>query len=198
MTRERNTGVNQGAGDDNTAAGNSGFAARRDMLRHRLRLLEVLGKIPLFTGLSDAQFKKILGICEKRTVPKDGVLCRMGEESFEIFILLKGTLRVTVKDNREITRISPIGIVGEMGVFTGDRRAANILAAEDCLLLALHKAELMSALRGDADLSIHILMNVIGDLSSKLRKDNRIIDDLREICPPDRWMGIVRNVDEAK
>jgi CRP-like cAMP-binding protein len=85
-----------------------------------------------------------------------------------------------------------------MGLFTGERRSATIIAAADSLLLAIHKSELMSTLRADADLSVHMLMNVINDLSSKLRRDNRIIDDLREICPPGRWTQIIRNAEEKE
>jgi len=180
--REQNESVEQDNRNDND---------RRETIHHHFRLVEVLEKIPLFKGLGLHQFKKILTICAKRTMLKDEALFHMGEESFEIFILLKGILKVTFENDKEFSRITPIGIVGEMGVFTGDHRSASIIAITDSLLLSIHKSELMRVLRTDADLSIHILMNVINDLSDKIRRDNRIMEDLRQVCPPGQWIQII-------
>ncbi len=171
---------------------------QRKTLQQHFRLVEVLEKIPLFRGLSMHQFKQILKIFKSKTVPKDQVLCKIGEESFEIFILLRGNLKLLFEDGKEFSRISPIGIVGEMGVFTGDRRSATIAAATDCLLLSIHKSELMRALRADAGLSTKVLFNVIDTLSEKIRHDNRIIEDLRQICPPGRWTQIIKDAESEK
>jgi CRP-like cAMP-binding protein len=168
---------------------------RRGSLRHNNQLVEVLRKIPLFKGLSLLQFKTILNLCSKRTFCTDEVLCKMGDEAFEFFILLRGSLKVTFKDGKEISRINPIGSVGEMGVFTGDRRSATIIAAEDSLLLSIHKAELIRAFHDDADLAIRVLMNVINDLSGKIRQDNSLIEDLRRICPPGQWTRTIREAE---
>jgi CRP-like cAMP-binding protein len=157
--------------------------------------VEVLEKIPLFSGLSMHQFKKILAICSKRNLPQSEVLCRMGEESFEIFILLKGELAVTFEDGKEFSHITPIGVVGEMGVFTGDRRSANIVAVADSLLLSIHKTEIMRVLRAEADMSVRVLINVIDVLSEKIKYDNRIIEDLRQVCPPGQWTQIIKNAE---
>jgi CRP-like cAMP-binding protein len=168
---------------------------RRGSLRHNFRLVEVLQKIPLFKGLSLLQFKTILNLCSKRIFCANEVLCTMGEEAFEFFILLRGSLKVTFRDGKEISRINPIGSVGEMGVFTGDRRSATIIAAEDSLLLSIHKAELIRAFHDDAGLAIRMLMNVIDDLSEKIRQDDRLIEDLRQICPPGQWTRIVQDAE---
>ncbi len=173
-------------------------AEQRKTLQHQFRLVEVLEKIPLFRGLSMHQFKQILKIFKSKMIPQNQVICKVGEESFEIYILLKGTLKLTFEDGKEFARVNPIGIVGEMGVFTGDRRSASIVAATDCLLLSIHKSELMRMLRADAGLATKVLMNVIETLSDKIRHDNRIIEDLRQICPPGRWTQIIGDANQMK
>jgi Tfp pilus assembly protein PilN len=43
-----------------------------------------------------------------------------------------------------------------------------------------------------------MLMNVIDDLSKKIRRDNRIMGDLRQVCPPGRWTHIIKDVDSKE
>jgi CRP/FNR family cyclic AMP-dependent transcriptional regulator len=107
-------------------------------------------------------------------------LCHIGDKSHEIFILIKGQLLVSSPAGKEITRIDPIGTIGEMGIFTDELRSANVCAAMESITIIIRKTEFIILLRRDNDLAIHILMNVIKDLSEKLRKDNKIIEDLKE------------------
>ena len=168
-------------------------AEKQGMAHHTSPLVEILAKIPLFQGLLFQQLKKIISVCVKRIAVKDEVVCREGDESFEIYILIKGELKVTFSDGKEFSRITPVGILGEMGVFTGERRSATVVAATSCILLAIHKAELMRVLRTEADLGIKVLLNVVGDLAEKVRRDNQIIEDLRKACPPGNWTQVVQD-----
>ncbi len=164
---------------------------RGTLLRH-LQLIRILEKIPLFQGLTTRQFKEVIRACERRSFCKDEIIFRAGDESWEIFILLQGALKVAFPDGKELSRIEPVGIAGEMGVFTGERRSATIITATPCILLALHKMELLRLLRHDAELGIRVLLNVILDLSRKLRRDNQIIQELKQLCPPGASTGIIR------
>lgn len=164
---------------------------RRDTLHNHLQLIEILEKIPLFHGLSVHQFKSILRICSRRNILRGDTICRIGEESWEFFILLQGALKITFEDGKELSRIDPIGIAGEMGVFTNERRSANIMAVRHSILLSIHKMELMKLFRHDADLGIRVLLNVISDLAKKLRRNNLIIQDLKQYCPPGISTGII-------
>ncbi len=197
QTRHLDSGFESGGG---RSRGNEQSTAdqHKAALQHQFRLIEVLEKIPLFRGLSPHQFKQILKTFKSRMIPKDQILCKVGEESFEIYILLKGGLKLTFEDGKEFSRINPVGIVGEMGVFTGDRRSATIVAASDSLLLSIHKSELMRMLRADAGLATKVLMNVIETLSDKIRQNNHIIEELRQMCPPGRWTQIIGDANQIK
>ena len=184
MDYTRRSGVDRRELDDSPDEDLRINIERRFTLHHHSQLIEILGKIPLFRGLSVREFKEILHICTRRNFLRGDLIFRAGEESFEIFILLQGVLKVTFEDGKELSRIEPIGIVGEMGVLTGEKRSANIVAANHCVLLSIHKMELLKLFRHDSDLGVRILLNVILDLSNKLRHDNEIIQDLKQLCPP--------------
>ena len=42
--------------------------------------------------------------------------------------------------------ITPAGTVGEMGIFTGEKRSASVSAVTDCITLNFNKTELFSCL----------------------------------------------------
>ena len=106
-------------------------------------------------------------------------MCYEGEESNELFIMLKGRLKITLKGSTLINFIYPMGLVGEIGVFTDVKRSASVLAAEESTVLRIHKTELFALMKSDAALSSRLLLNVVHDLAAKLQEDNRIIEELR-------------------
>ena len=164
---------------------------RRHLIRHPSTFIGILEKIPVFRGLSFRQLKKILGICKKQTFSENDAVCLNGEESYKMFILIKGELRVIFEDGKELSRITPLGIVGEMGVFTGERRSASVLAANECIVFTIHKTELFRIFRLDGELGIKVLMNVIQDMSHKLKNNNILIEELKQICTPDEYDSII-------
>ncbi|MBN1292792.1 MAG: protein kinase [Candidatus Latescibacteria bacterium] len=162
--------------------------------KRKEQVIDVLGRIPIFRGLSLPQLKKILGICSKRTLYKDEILCYIDEESFNIFILIKGMLRITFREGKELSRIIPLGIVGEMGVFTGEKRSAMVIAANECVVLDILKSDLFEVLHNDSDMGIIVLKNVIDDLAKKLRINNVIIEKLEQVCDIEDYSAIISQV----
>ena len=164
---------------------------RRSLLTEPSLYIEILEKMPIFKGLSVNQFTRILSICSQETLSENDIICVEGEESHRMFILLKGVLKIMFSDGKELTRILPLGLVGEMGIFTGDRRSASVVAGSDSIVLSIHKTELFRLFRNDSDLGIHVLTNVIHEMTHKLKKNNILIEELRHICAPGEYTMIV-------
>lgn len=152
---------------------------RRVVVSDSAKIIESMKKIPLFRGLSDVQYKKVLNICSKTTIPKDHYICRKGDDSDALYLLTKGQLKIMLQSKMLLTYITPIGLVGEIGVFTGSKRTASVLAYMDSTVIKINKTELFRLFSGDAELSSRIMLNVIADLANKLMEDNDIIEELR-------------------
>jgi len=165
---------------------------RRSVMNDQGKYLAIVQKIPVFKRLKLDQFRKILRICKQETVAMDDPLIISKTESVRMFILVSGLLRVVFDDGKELSRISPVQTVGEMGVFTGERRSASVFAALDSIVLSIHRKELMALFHNDPDLGICILANVITDLSGKLRKSNDVVEDLRKIVPRGAYTEIMK------
>lgn len=152
---------------------------RRELVKDQGRTIELMKKLPIFQGLTDDDYKKLILICSKKIVPKDGFICRKGDESNELFILLKGHLKIMLSSTAFLTYVYPIALVGEIGIFTGSQRTASVLAAVESTVIMIHKKELFDLFKTNAAMSNRILLNVIADLASKLQEDNDLIEELR-------------------
>ncbi len=164
---------------------------RRAISEKYYQFIKILRKIPIFNGLDINQFQRIVNICSKNIYKKNEKIFMEGEESHEIYILIDGELKVTFANGKELTRIKPVGIVGEMGIFTGEPRSASVAASTDCILLIMNRSEFFKLFERDYFLAFKILMNVIKDLSKKLRKNNIIIDELRQVALPGDYSKIL-------
>jgi len=151
---------------------------RRVLLKDSERTIERLKNIAIFKNLSEKQLKKIAGICAKKNYMSQTKIYTIGEESKDMFILMKGKISITYNTGVEVQSITPTGTVGEMGVFTGEPRSATVIADTDCIAIVFSKVELFTLFRNDTELWIKILMNIIKSLSQKLRKDNEVIEEL--------------------
>ncbi len=156
------------------------YEDRRALLREPAQIIETMKKIPMFMGLADEHYEKILSICSKKLIPGDQYLCRGGEPSNALYILAKGQLEVMTKNGVFLAYITMFGSVGEMGVFTDTPRSASVVATEDCVVLSVHKAELFRLFESDCALGNRVLLNVVKDLANKIQEDNEIIDELRK------------------
>ena len=153
---------------------------RRMVQRDSNQIIEYMKKIPIFRGLSAEQYKSVLHICSKKLIPAEYYLCREGDKSSELFILLKGQLEVVTKSGAVLAYISSLGLIGEMGVFTDTVRSASVIATDDTMVIRISKKELFELFNTNNALGNRIMLNVIKDLAAKLREDNDIIEELRK------------------
>jgi CRP-like cAMP-binding protein len=78
-----------------------------------------------------------------RTYRKDTMLFAEGEPGDELFIIQKGSIKITkIVEHKEVllAMLKPGDILGEMALLEGKPRAASALAYEDCDVMVVNKA----------------------------------------------------------
>ena len=148
----------------------------------------------MFNELKVEQIKEIFRICSIKKLAKDDILCHTGDESNHIYILIAGFLRATLKDGSQLSHISPLWTIGEMGVFSGERRSATVIAGSECRLLTIHKTELFRVFRNDPVLGKQVAMNINKYLAHKLRINQAIIEELKALCTQEEYSKIINRV----
>lgn len=150
------------------------------MIKDSEYIIQILKKLPIFKRLSDYHYKKILNICSQKVLHKNQVVCEEVDKSNEMYILLSGQLKVIYRGKTLIASISPISLVGELAIFTGEQGFSSVIVSKESTVITLHKDELFDLLMSDRLMSYNIFMNVISELAKKLRKNNEIIEELRK------------------
>ncbi|HUR75093.1 MAG TPA: cyclic nucleotide-binding domain-containing protein [Sporichthya sp.] len=112
--------------------------------KHDARIDAIAG-LDLFAGLDRKQLATIASLSTEVTLPEGDVLCRRGERGREAFVLVEGTVAVSVQDEA-IAVLRPGAVFGEMSLIDGKPRVANVTATSDVSVLVLNPLELASLL----------------------------------------------------
>ncbi len=142
------------------------------------KTIEQFKKIPMFRGLNETQLVEILKTCSRQKYAAQEPIYTIGDPSETMFVLLKGEISIMFSSGLEVKSIRPAGTVGEMGLFTGEPRSATVIALTDCHVLMFNRTALLKMFNKDKDLAIKILLNVIKELSKKMRQDNDKLEEL--------------------
>jgi CRP-like cAMP-binding protein len=137
------------------------------------RFIQIIDKIPLFQGLKPVQALEILKVCTPRSFSEREILCKHGTKSTEMYILLSGKLVVTAIDGTPLAQLSPITIVGEMGLVTGNPRSANVIAQQQASVFEVSKLKFDIVMKRSPEIGFRIFRNIIHLLSERLDNNNR-------------------------
>ena len=136
-------------------------------------LVQSLKKIPVLKGLSPTHIQKVFAICEARNLAVGEVLCLKEDESNQMFVLIAGELGIMSDDNSVLAVLTPITTVGEMGMFTRQKRSATVTAIQQSRVLVVDRVSFEVLLRADDDMRVRVYhQNVIEILSEKIISDN--------------------------
>jgi CRP-like cAMP-binding protein len=137
--------------------------------------LKLLKSITIFNGLDDQVILRLVSYCKEVKVAKGKYLFKEGTASDAVYILLTGKLVISQGAN-EIGQVQPREIVGEMGVFSGMPRSADVKASEDCEILQLPKLDLRKFVDSEKDAGLRIYENVIRVMAKHLRDRNFVVE----------------------
>jgi small-conductance mechanosensitive channel/CRP-like cAMP-binding protein len=142
---------------------------RRDALAH----------VDLFHGLQADEMEKLAQHLVPSPFAKGDVLTRQGAQAHWLYIVIDGHADVIVKtdsgDTRKIGALGPGSFFGEMGLMTGEPRAASVIARTDVQSYRLDKESFHGILHSRPSLAgeiSHILAKRRTDLDAALENLN--------------------------
>jgi len=127
-----------------------------------------LQDVPIFQGLDRVDLAKLVPELEPVSFPQGTVLFEAGDPGDRLFIVLKGTASVFVREEGgEIRRVASLGAgecFGEMSLLTGAPRSRSVQALTDLRVLSLKKDRFNRLLHKHGALAVYFA----GLLSSRL------------------------------
>jgi CRP-like cAMP-binding protein len=100
-----------------------------------------LKTIPLFSSLSDKALDTVSVFASETSVSTGKRLVHEGDYSYDLIVIESGTADV-IKDGKIIGSLGPGDVFGEMGMLSGGRRMADVVATSSMRLITLSKSDL--------------------------------------------------------
>lgn len=101
-------------------------------------------------------------------------LMHQGEEGDSMYLIVSGRLRAYVRaadgGERMVGEMARGQTVGEMSLYTGEPRAATVVAVRDSVLVRLAKSEFVQLLESSAQVSIALTRQIVQRLKSEQRQ----------------------------
>ena len=154
---------------DRGTLGTAATTAADDRAEELQRKIDVLKQMPMFRHLTYKEIIRVLNVTEVKEYGPGQPLITEGTTGEEMFILLKGKVKVH-KNNAFITHLMPGSHIGEMALVDRSPRSTSVTAEEKSRLLILRRREFYEIVRKDPSLSVKLLWSFVQVLADRLRK----------------------------
>ncbi len=128
--------------------------------------------IPAFHGLSQAQARIVALMASVRRIPAGQMLIRAQERGREMYVVVDGTLQVSIEGEEGKIPLNTCGrgdVIGEVGFFY-KTRSADVEVVEDARLLRLTQKNMQRLLRRYPRIAAQVFRNINATLAQRLAK----------------------------
>ncbi|MFH1321680.1 MAG: cation:proton antiporter [Bacteroidota bacterium] len=113
--------------------------------------VELLKEVPWLQILEPEIFNKVVDLVRERLYTSGQTLVEQGGPGDGLFIIARGTVKVTVGDYI-VDILGPGSVIGEMAVLTGVKRTATVTAETPVTALWLATSDMQEAMKGSKEL----------------------------------------------
>ena len=130
-------------------------------------IADVLGTVPLLSGLDKKQRERMARDFKERSVPAGTTIIRQGDDhGMGFFVVSAGEAVVTV-DGNEVARLGPGSYFGEVALISDRTRTATVTATTDLKTLVMTYWDFRAFVKGDAEVAWKLLEHVGGLLHGR-------------------------------
>lgn len=115
-----------------------------------------LSDVEIFAPLSDEETQKLAEKCEAKIFSPNEPIVRKGQEGKSMFVVHRGSVKIQIIENgvpKVVNTLHEGEIFGEMGLFTGEPRSANVVAAEETEVLEIKHTAVKPLLKRNPNLA---------------------------------------------
>ena len=131
--------------------------------------VEFLKNVPLFSGLSSRQLKKLANAVVPRSFSAGDEMVKQGEKGVGIFIIISGQadaiLEMDGGEKKTVNSFDSTDFFGELALLTEGPRTASVLAKTDVECVVLARWNFIPLLKEDAEMGVAVAQ----ELASRFR-----------------------------
>ncbi|MDF1561395.1 MAG: cyclic nucleotide-binding domain-containing protein [Deltaproteobacteria bacterium] len=137
---------------------------------------EILKKVELFEGLTSQQIEQLAAISEDREVEPGTVLFEEGDVGDELYVILKGKVRISKfvagVGEEALAILEPGAYFGEMALINDHPRTAHAICNTSVKLGVIRREAFEQVLFLNKDLAYELLWRFVRTLSDRLGETN--------------------------
>jgi CRP/FNR family cyclic AMP-dependent transcriptional regulator len=141
-------------------------------------MIESLRFTPLFAALPESQLLRIAEECTMATYPPGMILFQENDTGTVFYVVVSGAIKIYTSningEDKILSILTRNDSFGEISLLDGKPRSATAKTIEETKLIALTGKNFNNLLRTNFE----ITLNVIKQLSTRLRETNRQVHDL--------------------
>ena len=141
-----------------------------------------LEQVSILKGLDPGEIAAVKARLTRVATAKGGVVFREGDSGSEMFIVTRGTASAYISQpgDRDVrlATFAPGSVFGELAILDAGPRSASIIADDEFVAYAMSQAQFAALSRESSLVAIKLLASLASELSGRLRRANRMIDQL--------------------
>jgi len=141
--------------------------------KESIRFFEYLSEVEILRPLEIEEIAMLSTQLQHRTVRPGKTICQEGEPGQSMFIAMAGTTRISIGD-REVVRIAPGEVFGEMSLLTGHPRVATVVAEDTVELLEIDRVVFKTILQANPPVATEIARIV----SERQHQNDRLMGEM--------------------
>jgi len=131
--------------------------------------VDILARVPLFSGLSAKQLRRVAGLAEEVRYMEGAAVVKEGEDGDSFFVIVEGEAKVVRKDGRVLNRLLPGDFFGEISLLDGGKRTASVVSETPMRMLMLDRRSFARMLKEEPGIASKMLR----ELATRLRRMER-------------------------
>ena len=149
--------------------------------------IKELSALPLFSGVPKRTLSSIGPLLKEERFQAGHLVVREGDPADFFCILRSGEMEVRKAIDRASGKYRTLAILqegdvfGEMAIFGGEVRTADVVTVKDCLLWRVDFKDFLNLLKKDEKTGIHLLKGMMGILIARLKAANQELATLDEV-----------------
>ncbi len=134
--------------------------------------VELLGRVPLFSGLGRRELERVASSMKERRFQKGDTLTTEGRGGVGFFVIEEGEADVTVRGD-ERAKLGPGDYFGEIALITESDRTATITAETDMRCYGMTMWDFRPLVESNASIAWNMLQSLAQKLSDAERAQTR-------------------------
>ena len=139
----------------------------------KAELLEQLGSVRLFQGLSRTDLKDLLDISKVVNHAEGHTIIRAGQRGVAFHLILEGEARV-VRGGKTAVRLGPGEFFGEMALIDEGTRTATVVAATPLTTLGIAVWDFRPLVKRRPEMAWKLLVHVTGRLREAQNREDTL------------------------